>query len=106
MDVPSLATFTPLEHFLEMLCEVFSSQWPASMTSVKYLLARSSPLLGVSQNASVKIPYHWVSHSLGGARGKFSGCRQKAFTMKIIDCLMLQRLSENLPPVVRGSVQY
>lgn len=90
-NVPSLATFTPLKRVLKMLCEVFSAQWPLPMTSVK--IPRSSPLLDVFQDASVKIPYHRVSHSLGGARGKFSRCKQKACTMKIIDCLMPQRLT-------------
>ena len=99
-NVPSLATFTPLKHVLKMLYEVFSAQWPVPMTSVK--VPRSPPLLDVVQDASVKIPYHRVSHSLGGARGKFSGCKQKAFTTKIIDCLMPQRLSQNPPPGVRG----
>lgn len=34
---------------------------------LKYLLARLSLLVDLFQNASVKTPYHRVSHSLGGA---------------------------------------
>lgn len=34
---------------------------------LKHLIARLSPLVDLFQNASVKTPYHRVSHFLGGA---------------------------------------